>query len=70
MFEHLMPLIEENVNFEFGTCAEFVFEECKIPDSRCDECGAYTKDGKAVYKCSYSPIRCELCKHRPCDQSC
>lgn len=27
-------------------------------------------DGNSVEGCSYSPISCDVCKHRYCDQSC
>lgn len=28
------------------------------------------EDGKSVEGCSYSPVSCDICEHRHCDQSC
>jgi len=37
----------------------------------CPDCGEpVDKDGDAVKSCSYSPLECETCGWRPCDQSC
>lgn len=39
--------------------------------AECPECGAkIDEDGNAVEGCSYSPVECELCGWKPCDQSC
>ena len=40
------------------------------PNGECPDCGAETTDGEATYGCYYSPVVCDTCEHRPCDQSC
>ena len=39
-------------------------------NGKCPDCGEPTIDGLAADGCYYSPIECDTCKHRPCDQSC
>ena len=37
----------------------------------CPDCeGPILADGSAAAGCYYSPLRCEVCGSRPCDQSC
>jgi len=37
----------------------------------CPACGEKTdEDGDALIGCAYSPIVCNTCGWRPCDQSC
>jgi len=36
----------------------------------CPDCGEDTIDGRAAYGCYYSPVGCETCGSRPCDESC
>lgn len=38
---------------------------------KCPDCGEpVDADGDAVHSCGYSPLECETCGWRPCDQSC
>jgi hypothetical protein len=39
-------------------------------NGECPDCGMDTVDGDAYDKCGYSPVECETCDWRPCDQSC
>lgn len=39
-------------------------------DGRCSACGRATVGGISRIGCGYSPIACDTCKARPCDQSC
>ena len=39
-------------------------------DGVCPECGTLTIDGHALNNCSYSPVVCDVCGHKPCDGSC
>ena len=44
------------------------------PDSKVGQCpacdGDVNSDGDATQGCNYSPIQCDLCGARPCDDSC
>jgi hypothetical protein len=40
------------------------------PNGECPDCGEETVDGEAYRQCSYSPVECKTCNHRPCDGSC
>ena len=41
------------------------------PVGECPVCGEpVDEDGDAVIGCNYSPIGCEVCGSRPCDESC
>lgn len=39
-------------------------------DGECPDCGEPTVDGEAAAGCNYSPVICDTCGHRPCDESC
>lgn len=39
-------------------------------NGECSECGRPTVDGEACDQCGYSPVVCEACGAKPCDQSC
>ena len=39
-------------------------------NGNCPKCGEDTVDGDAYYCCSYSPLECDECGTRYCDQSC
>lgn len=57
----------------FFMCCEEYFE-CDDSDEAngvCPDCGYPTCDGVTVMPgCGYSPVACETCGWRPCDQSC
>jgi hypothetical protein len=37
----------------------------------CPECdGEVDENGEALVGCNYSPVSCETCGARPCDESC
>lgn len=40
------------------------------PNGECPDCGEPTVDGFAAVGCNYSPVICETCGARPCDDSC
>jgi hypothetical protein len=39
-------------------------------NGECPDCGGDTVDGDAFDVCGYSPINCNTCGCRPCDESC
>jgi hypothetical protein len=39
-------------------------------NGECPDCGEPTVDGGAATGCNYSPVECETCGWRPCDNSC
>lgn len=39
-------------------------------DGTCEECGEPTTGGEAASGCYYSPVACDKCGSRPCDESC
>ena len=39
-------------------------------DGTCPECGEPTTEGEATRGCNWSPVTCETCGARPCDNSC
>jgi len=39
-------------------------------NGECPDCGAPTVDGEAQDICRFSPLVCETCGYRPCDESC
>jgi hypothetical protein len=50
-------------------CEDHGYDE-KDVDGECPDCGGPTVEGDAVDQCGYSPVTCETCNSRPCDQSC
>jgi len=50
-------------------CDASGYNESEI-NGECSNCGAPTVDGDAFYHCGYSPLDCEDCGSRYCDQSC
>jgi hypothetical protein len=50
-------------------CDDYGYNVNEI-DGECPDCGEPTVDGDAFRSCSYSPVECERCNWRPCDQSC
>jgi hypothetical protein len=40
------------------------------PNGVCPDCGEPTVDGEATTGCDWSPVACETCGARPCDESC
>lgn len=51
---------------------EYTREEIEsLTKNQCEDCGDdVDEDGNSFYICSYSPLSCETCGSRPCDQSC
>lgn len=47
-----------------------VMDRSEESDGECPDCGWPTFEGDAVRDCYYSPVDCETCGARPCDQSC
>jgi len=39
-------------------------------NGECGDCGEETVDGVPYKSCSYSPVSCDKCGHRECDESC
>ena len=39
-------------------------------DGECPDCGESTVEGLAAEGCDWSPVVCETCGSRPCDESC
>ena len=52
------------------TCCDGWSSDDKEVDGECPICGMPTVDGIAAYGCHWSPISCDICKHRGCDLSC
>lgn len=46
--------------------------EADVKDAALCECGAcyIDEDGRAIEGCCYSPVDCDTCGYRPCDNSC
>lgn len=51
-------------------CDGWYPEEGEEVNGVCPDCGGDTIDGSAPYGCYYSPVVCETCGDRPCDESC
>lgn len=51
-------------------CCEPTGYDKKEIDGVCVWCGEDTVDGSAFERCAYSPERCVICGHTPCDESC
>lgn len=51
-------------------CCDGWFSEEEEVNGECPECGMLTVDDYAAHGCNYSPVSCETCGHRACDESC
>jgi PHP family Zn ribbon phosphoesterase len=51
-------------------CAQYEWDPKEKPNGKCPDCDEDTVDGVAYRQCSYAPVECETCNHRPCDGAC
>ncbi len=71
---NIIPLApdDEPEFYEYGkNCPGGVEARKEDVVGRCSACDALVdEDGEAVDVCSYSPVCCQVCGYKPCDQSC
>lgn len=60
---------KEKVLYEEG-CADGWSSYASAVNGTCPDCGILTIDGEAAYGCNWSPVTCETCGYRECDDSC
>ncbi len=51
-------------------CADGWHYDDELVNGKCPDCGMPTVDGEAQYGCNHSPIDCNTCGSRTCDQYC
>ena len=50
-------------------CDGWKYDDDQI-NGECPDCGIPTVNGHAFEGCNWSPVECETCGSRPCDQYC